>query len=394
MENLTVEEIQEIYKLLNLKLIKRNVSKNILMVNLVDKLNSKLILKIINKIKNKFDVKLITKFNNINKARVDMTIPCTTKRVSKYSRLYIPYYIVKYNNLSLNDLETFDKGVCVGINYEEYENLMNTELKELDELEKYLISNIGSDNIVSSIIVIIKKNGNSSSSNLRIQKNKLEKIINENNWTSIEKINNKKRNEVNNGNDKWTGHYYYCINGGHQESFQSWSKDEPQIFTSYKNFMASNKIIIDNKACLMYMLLFIHDINENIDIENNIINYYKIIFELYLKNTYYMNDSCYNLITKLNVIYNNELISPILYRKINYEDLLINDKINISHNEATCKNKIYFCKNNNKILSDFRPGNIFWDFKIANMRQQDDTIEEYWNSIMESVKLRNEIINS
>lgn len=39
------------------------------------------------------------------------------------------------------------------------------------------------------------------------------------------------------------------------------------------------------------------------------------------------------------------------------------------------------------MLSDYRPGNLYWDFKIANMRQQNDTIEEYWEAIKELRKI-------
>ena len=43
------------------------------------------------------------------------------------------------------------------------------------------------------------------------------------------------------------------------------------------------------------------------------------------------------------------------------------------------------------MLSDYRPGNLFWDYKSANMRQQDDTIDEYWRSIENSLERRKNI---
>jgi hypothetical protein len=46
------------------------------------------------------------------------------------------------------------------------------------------------------------------------------------------------------------------------------------------------------------------------------------------------------------------------------------------------------------MLSDYNPGNLFWDYKIANMRQQEDTIEEYWISIENSLKLKKDIYSS
>ena len=48
-------------------------------------------------------------------------------------------------------------------------------------------------------------------------------------------------------------------------------------------------------------------------------------------------------------------------------------------------------KQNKIMLSDFRPGNLFWDLHLGNMRQQDDTVSEYWISIEEANKRRLEI---
>ena len=65
--------------------------------------------------------------------------------------------------------------------------------------------------------------------------------------------------------------------------------------------------------------------------------------------------------------------------------------IDISHNEAVSKEKIYYCEDNNVLLSDFRPGNLFWDFHCCNMQQQDFTIEEYWSEMTERFAERNKV---
>ena len=44
-----------------------------------------------------------TKLSNINKAAADEAIPCTTKRISQTSREFIPYKIVKSNNITLHN---------------------------------------------------------------------------------------------------------------------------------------------------------------------------------------------------------------------------------------------------------------------------------------------------
>jgi len=108
-----------------------------------------------------------------------------------------------------------------------------------------------------------------------------------------------------------------------------------------------------------------------------------------VKKTIYLNNSCYNLILKLKCFNKNKhLVSPILCREIVIDDFCQENKINISHNVAISKNIILFCNNNKIMLSDYRPGNLFWDLKMANMRQQDDTIEEYWIITEKSLELR------
>lgn len=341
---------------------------------------------LINKIIRKMPSEIQTKIRNINKASYDRTIPAPTKRVSQNSRIYIPYALLSKNNLDLNKLNTHEKGVCVGIPYNIYEEIRdNTNRNELDE---YLIQNIGGDNIVSSIVVIMKTEGYSGSSEQRKQLTKLLEEAKIKNWIALKRKENIKN--VNSGNDKWEGHYYYNICGGEQECFKSWEGKEPQIFTPYKNFMSSDKIIADNKACLVYLLLHAEDISTILKTDE--LNEYLQQIKSYLQQTLYNNISCYDLIMKLKTIdKNNHLVSPIICEKISIEDFRSVNKINISHNEAVCKNKIYFCENNNKMISDYRPGNLFWDLHFANMRQQDETIEEYWASVKKSIDLYNSI---
>lgn len=139
-----------------------------------------------------------------------------------------------------------------------------------------IINNIGSDNNVSAIVVI-KTSGYSGSSKEREEKNILDELIKVNNWKPIIK-----KTKENKGNDKWEGHYYYNISGGEQITLKSWIGDEEQIFTTYKGFMTNIEVINSVKASLLYMMLFIYDIDKIIDNDDNI--KYKLIFEEYLKN--------------------------------------------------------------------------------------------------------------
>jgi hypothetical protein len=254
-----------------------------------------------------------------------------------------------------------------------------------DELDDYLFKNIGSNQNVSCIIVIIKTSGYSGSSKERQDKVKLEEEIKKNNWFTLKRKENIKN--VNEGNDKWEGHYYYMISGGEQETLKSWEGKEPQIFTTYKGFMSSNKVIYATYASLLYMMLHTKDINKVFENTEKVDNY-KLKLENYLKNTEFLNKSCYSSILELKCFDKNRiLISPILCSEISIDDFCQEHRLNISHNIAVSKNMILFCDKNKIMLSDYRPGNLFWDFKIANMRQQDDTIEEYWIEIQKSLEL-------
>jgi hypothetical protein len=334
-----------------------------------------------------------TKIGNISgKAQDDSSIPCTTKRVSKDSRLYIPYYVVKKNNLTIEQLDTHNNGICVGLSYRSLVNFERNQ-EELGELEKYLINNIGSDNNVSSIVTIINDgdySGESGSDHLRKELNEFEKIIKDKHLTPVVRKEIKTKN-YNHNNDKWEGHYYYCIKGGDQETKQSWVGSEPQLFTTFKNFLTNKQVIDDTKACLLYQFLHLRDINEYID-NDKVINY-KNQYKIYLGQAYYQNKSCLDLIHEIPYILNKEgyLNSPILCKELSIKNFCAVKEVDISHNEAVNKHKIYYDETNKIMLSDFRPGNLFWDLHLGNMRQQDDTVSEYWISIEEANKRRLEI---
>lgn len=349
-----------------------------------NKISDKKIKDIINDITKKFgkyNKNIETKIRNINKAGVDNSIPCTTKRVSQSSRMYLPYNLIKKNNITLEKLQTYENGICIGISPSKFKEFINNS--ENDELDDYIINNIGSDKNVSAIIVIIKTSGYSGSSKEREEKKILDELIKKNDWKPIVK-----KTKENKGNDKWEGHYYYNISGGEQNTLKSWEGKEEQIFTTYKGFMSNTEVINVVKASLIYMMLFVHDINK---VFNNIndVDKYKIILENYLRNKNYLNNSSYQLIRELKCFdKNGNLISPIICSKISIDDFCVKERLNISHNIAVSKNIILYCNTNKVMLSDYRPGNLFWDFEIANMRQQDDTIEEYWIALEKSIELR------
>jgi len=315
-------------------------------------------------------ISIQTKLTNIDKAGVEG--PCTTQRVSQSSRISIPYENVK--GFSVAQLATHAGGVVIRLQYDKYEEIRDNP--ERNELEEHILNNIGGNRVVSCFICMTKEDGYSGSSELRVQYKRFEEEKKIKKWTPIKRICHHGDTDKNKGNEKWSGHYYYKISGGQQDSILSHPDKEDQMFTTYKGFMSTKKVINDVKACLIYSLLHCYDMCDVIPHE--LLVKYKQNLEEYLKRTNYMGKSCYELTRVLGTIKNGQLYSPINCERLSVKMFETEKMINISHNEAVCKNKIYFCESNRVMLSDYRPGNLFWDTHLSNMQQQDFTIEEYW----------------
>jgi hypothetical protein len=185
---------------------------------------------------NKLDKKIRTKLNNINKARVDG--PCSTKRTSKDSVTSFPYDIIRKNNLILQQLVTFKNGIAIMLPFKEYKRIRDNE--ENNELDDYLLQNIGGNETVSCVITLINEDGYSGSSELRKQYDEMLIEIEKNNWNPIKRSNT---NRTHKGNDTWEGHYCVKISGGQQETFNT-PNNEDQIFTPHKSFICSKKQLI------------------------------------------------------------------------------------------------------------------------------------------------------
>jgi len=324
-----------------------------------------------------------TKLKNINKAGICDV--CPTKRVSQNSRILLPYYIIRKSGLTLDQLKTYTSGVVIELPFREYERISNSSVGN-DELDAYIVNNIGgaTTNAVAAIVTIRKENGYSGSSVQREDLKRLENEIVVKAWEPVaynpEKTMKGKKNK---GNENWSGHYYYKVSGGSQQSFKSHPNKEPQIFTTHKGFMSTDKIIVDVMTSLVWQILHIFDIDKFIPREDAL--KYKQILEDYLKNTTYLGKSCYDSMKKLENIRDGKLISPITQKEISINafdketvDGGKDEIVDISHDDAVNKNNIRFCPENNVMLSDYFPGNLFWDTHLGNMQQQSFTVKEYW----------------
>ena len=357
-------------------------------------ISAKAVKGIIGAIIKKLPKNIRTKLKNINKAGICDV--CPTKRVSQNSRILLPYYIIRKSGLTLDQLKTYTSGLVIELPFREYERISRINSNN-DELDAYIITNIGGEttNPVVAIVTIRKENGYSGSS---VQREDLVRLKNEivvRGWEPVaynpEKTIKGKKNK---GNANWSGHYYYKISGGSQQSFKSHPNKEPQIFTTHKGFMTTEKIITDVMASLVWQMLHTFDIEKCIPGEDAL--KYKQILEDYLKNTTYLGKSCYESMKKLENIRDGKLISPITQKEISINafdketvDGGKDEIVDISHDDAVNKNNIRFCPENNVMLSDYFPGNLFWDTHLGNMQQQSFTVKEYWAEIDERSAKRN-----
>ena len=360
-------------------------------------ISAKAVKGIIGAIIKKLPKNIRTKLKNINKAGICDV--CPTKRVSQNSRILLPYYIIRKSGLTLDQLKTYISGVVIELPFREYERIrMKSINSNNDELDAYIISNIGGEttNPVAAVVTIRKENGYSGSS---VQREDLVRLKNEivvRGWEPVaynpEKTMKGKKNK---GNANWSGHYYYKISGGSQQSFKSHPNKELQIFTTHKGFMSTDKIIVDVMTSLVWQILHIFDIDKFIPREDAL--KYKQTLEDYLKNITYLGKSCYESMKKLENIRDGKLISPITQKEISinafdketvdggYKDEIVD----ISHDDAVNKNNIRFCPENNVMLSDYFPGNLFWDTHLGNMQQQSFTVKEYWAEMEQRNTKRN-----
>ena len=330
----------------------------------------------------KFPKNIQTKLKNINKAGACDV--CDTKRVSQDSRILMPYQVIRSCKLTLDQLKMHMNGIVIDLPFQEYERISSSNIN--DEVDTYIMNNIGGETInpIAAIITIKNEDGYSGSSVQREDLIRLENEIIVRGWQPVscnpEKTVKRKKNI---GNANWSGHYYYKISGGSQQSFKSHPDKEPKIFTTYKGFMSTKKIITDVMASLVWQMLHIFDIDNFISTEDAL--KYKQTLEDYLKNTMYLGESCYDSMKKLENIRDGKLISPITQKEISitaFDKKTVcggkDEIVDISHNEPVNHKKIRFCQENNVMLSDYRPGNLFWDTHLGNMQQQSFTVKEYW----------------
>lgn len=369
------------------------------------------------KLRNEIDNYLVKKYNSENlKTKIEnicgkagayfMPKKLYLKRMPRDSRAIIPWNYVISNGLTYEMLESFEGGIVVEFVNEDI--FSSPEQNKDKELYEKLMSNLGSDNKVSSIISI-RSTGESSSINEQYTFEKLidnskfiyrnkEVTINSENIKDyiIKKKKTKKKNNkrVSQGNDWWKGFIFYEISGGNNKNTKKSHTKDVTLFNPACEY-ASRDVMDDIDMVMCYFMINSIPQSE----QDKEINDFKDKLEKILKETFYIENNI-----KLNLYdyctahycmkYSNGkgLIDPIQLEQIcinnfNISSLQINS-VDLAHDESVNKYKLYWDDERKCVLTPTRPTNIFWSLHESNMMQQNKSLDEYFENEKEIYEKR------
>lgn len=337
-----------------------------------------------------FGEKIKTKLINVcsKTGKYDVPDELFQKRTSRNNRVLISWKTIQNNNLTMEELSTFEGGVVVEFKNNDFFDNNNKN----NELFNLLCEKIGSNELVSSIITIRSEGGSSSSSipreafkkltsNTKIHYNNTTITLNEDNYNdyAIQQIGSGGK-----GNEKWTGFLYVSIRGGQQDTIETHHGKKLTLFNPACEY-ASNEIKTDIDLVCAYFMMYSLD-----EKEKETEKYNEILAELekYLKESQY-NSSCFkgNLYDYCKnhpslKMHKNKLTDPIQVKEIKIDNFNLESRkpesVDFTHNEAVNIDKFYWDSEKECLLSPARPSNIFWSFHLSNMMQQDSSIEDYF----------------
>ena len=176
-----------------------------------------------------------TKFSNINNKTSMGDVPKHLfKKEHPDKKEFLSLKEVYKNKLTIDQLETFESGVCVEFVNDDFFNkdyLTNTTHKEL-------INKLGSDDNVASIISFRTEDGDPGANAARDSFEKFKKLNPNFELKPILRVGQDKdwpSETLAIGNEKWEGNSYYEIKGGLQKELSSHSnltedREKPMLF--------------------------------------------------------------------------------------------------------------------------------------------------------------------
>ena len=329
------------------------------------------------------------------------------KRTPRKNRVLISWEAVKNNNLTMDQLNTFEGGVVVEFinnDFFDKDNKSNCVFCELTNL-------IGSNENVSAIISLKSEAGSSSSAiprdafsklinNSKINYNGREVVINKNNYRDYAiQQDIKGRGQ---GNDTWSGFLFVSIKGGQQDKIETHSGKELTLFNPACEY-ASSDVCEDINLVMAYYALKSIDTSSTM---KDCVEYRFLInnIEATLETIEYDNESYKgNLYDFVKNQYSISLIpgqltDPIQLKRIDIENFNISvraeDSIDFTHEEAVIFEKYYWDNKKKCVLSPARPTNAFWSFHLSNMMQQNYSLEEYFEYEKDRFMKRQRLIES
>lgn len=335
------------------------------------------------------------KFNNISGKTGQYFVPNTLfqKRTARKNRSLIPFSHILDNNITYEELNTFEGGVVVEfVNDDYFEQLSLPEYLQ-NEVFKMLKNKLGADDNVSAMIDI-RSTGVSSSQLQRESLIKVEAFLKEK-GIAMENALIKRKSNVDysgQGNDKWEGFLYYSIKGGQQDAVDSHeeygiSSDEVQLFNPSVEY-AGEETSIDLTLVLIYFALFSVQIERRNDEWLNIVSDY----ESYFKLRFYEGGNLFDYVSNhisLNLA-PGVLTDPIQVEAIRLEDFTLKGRdenaLDLTHQISVKKHSYKYDSVLNVLLSPARPTNVFWSKHLSNMMQQDFSLKEYFAHQREIIK--------
>ena len=323
------------------------------------------------------DSRILEKFNNINGKTGQYDVPDVLfqKRTNRSNRVLLRWKTILQNKITFNQLETFFGGVCVEFVNEDYFSSENQK----NQLFKYLLNKIGSDEKISAILSFRNEDGDSGAT---ISREHLTKFFSEPNafYSPIKrKLNTKYSGKGD--NSVWEGNLFYSIKGGLQESFESHSEIvAPTLFNPAVEY-ANEKVCFDIDITMSYFALHCFDLLQ-MEIPN--LEGIKNEIENYLNSVVYDGGNLFDYCKNHHSLKwgDGYLVDPIQLKRMSIMDFKtsgLEDSSVVCHNEAANKNIFYFDSINKFILTPARPNNFFWSKHLSNMMQQNYNLDEYFS---------------
>ena len=346
-----------------------------------------------------------TKFANINGKTSKGNVPdeLFQNRTSRWNRSLISWATLKKNQITFEQLNSFEGGVVVEIVNDDFFNNSNQK----DPLFCELVSRLGSNENVSAIVTFRNADKKASPVEARLAFQKF--ILQVPDWQSHllkQERTNANVGSVGVGNEKWSGKYFVKIAGGEQNSITPQDGARLALFNPACEYL-DKESGVDLELVMLYFAL--HAIPSASARAQDLADKDAALNSLRraLKTRIYDSgdllqycDSHESLVLDSSV-----LMDPIQLTPINVDqfgiDGLTPDSIDFTHNQAVEKDIFIWDNKQSKLLSPARANNVFWSTHLSNMMQQHFTLEEFYSfqreivdRMLEMQKRKNQILGS